>query len=129
MERSVAIRTEQLMHYSNMHMHFRIFILPLFTKLMTYLNLTLQNPLDPGEACPGPTGEITHYQIKFQAGSFLDNVNVNISACRDGRCSHTFNPLISSVPSSFERVSVAAVNVVGVGTARTCTAQPISELQ
>ena len=111
-------------------MHFRIFILPLFTKdlMLVILNLSLQNPVDPGEACPGPSGDITHYQIRFQTGSFVDTENVNITACRDGRCSCTFNPLSSSVHLSFESVSVAAENVIGVGAARTCTAQPISEL-
>ena len=54
-------------------------------------------------------------------------VNVNITRCTAGRCSYTFeSPPNSS--SSYDNVSVAAENVVGVGAARTCTAQPISEL-
>ena len=53
--------------------------------------------------------------------------NVNIARCIAGRCSHTFEPP-SNPPSSYDSVSVAAVNVVGVGAARTCTTQPISEL-
>ena len=34
----------------------------------------------------------------------------------------------SNPPSSYDHVSVAAENIVGVGAARTCTAQTISEL-
>ena len=52
--------------------------------------------------------------------------NVNIALCRAGTCSHTF-VLPSNPPSSYDSVSVAAENVVGVGAARTCTAQPIGE--
>ena len=55
-------------------------------------------------------------------------VNVNIARCTAGRCSHTFEPP-SNPPSSYDSVSVAAENVVGVGTARTCTTQPIGELK
>ena len=95
---------------------------------MLLLNQSLQNPVNPGEACPGPSGDITHYQIRFQSGSFVATENVNIIVCKVGRCSHAFNRLSTSVPSSFESVSVAAKNVVGVGPARACTAQPISEL-
>ena len=95
---------------------------------MLLLNQSLQNPVDPGEACPGPSGDITHYKIRFQSGSFVATENVNIVACKLGRCSNTFNLLSSSVPSSFESVSVAAENVDGVGPAQACTAQPISEL-
>ena len=52
--------------------------------------------------------------------------NVTITECTAGRCSHTFEP--SSNPlSSYDSVSVAAENVVGVGAARTCATQPISE--
>ena len=96
--------------------------------MLLLLNLFLQNPVDPGEACPGPGGDITRYQITFQTGSFVATENVNIVACKVGRCSHTFNLLSSKVPSNFESVLVAAENVVGVGPAGTCTAQPISEL-
>ena len=53
--------------------------------------------------------------------------NVNISMCTAGRCSHTFEPSSNS-SSSYDNVSVAAENVVGVGAARTCTTQTISEL-
>ena len=51
---------------------------------------------------------------------------VNVARCTAGRCSHTFEPP-SNPPSSYDSVSVAAENVVGVGAARTCTTQPISE--
>ena len=53
--------------------------------------------------------------------------NVNITRCTAGRCSYTFE-LPLNPPSSYDSVSVAAENVVGVGAARNCTAQPISEL-
>ena len=53
--------------------------------------------------------------------------NVNISRCTAGRCNRTFEPP-SNPPSSYDSVSVAAENVVGVGAARTCTTQTISEL-
>ena len=53
--------------------------------------------------------------------------NLNIAECTAGRCNHTFEPP-SNPPSSYDRVSVAAENVVGVGAARTCTIQPVSEL-
>ena len=53
--------------------------------------------------------------------------NVNIARCTAGRCSHTFEPP-SSPPSSYDSVLVVAENVVGVGVARTCAAQFISEL-
>ena len=79
--------------------------------------------MDPGEACPGPTGNILQYQISFQSGSVVVTESVNISRCTAGRCSYTFEP-----PSSYDSVSVAAENVVGVGAARICTTQPISEL-
>ena len=55
-------------------------------------------------------------------------VNVNVTACTAGKCSHTFNLSSDSVPSSYDNVSVAAENVVGVGPARTCPTQTISEL-
>ena len=82
---------------------------------------------DPREACPGVTGNITQYQISFQARSVVATENVNIAECTAGRCSHTFEPP-SNPPSSYDSVSVAAENVVGVGATRTCTTQPISEL-
>ena len=78
--------------------------------------------MDP---CPGVTGDIRQYQISFQTGSVE---NVSIARCTAERCSHTFVPSSNS-PSSYDSVSVAAENVVGVGAARTCTTQTISELQ
>ena len=77
--------------------------------------------MDP---CPGVTGDITLYQIIFQNGSSVATKNVNIAECTAGRCSHTFEPP-SNPPSSYDSVSVAAENVVGVGAARTCTTQTI----
>ena len=91
----------------------------------------LQDPVDPQEACRGPRGRITQYQISFQIGSFRETENVNSSACRAETCNHAFNllnVLSDSVPSGYDSVSVAAENVVGVGPARTCTTQTISEL-
>ena len=66
------------------------------------------------------------YQIRFQTGSIVTTENVNIAKCRAGMCSHTFEPP-SNPPSSYDSVSVAAENVVGVGAARTRTTQSISE--
>ena len=80
--------------------------------------------MDP---CPGISGDITQYQISFQTGSVVVAENVTIAECTAGRCSHTFEPP-SNPPSSYDSVSVAAENVVGVGAARTCTTQTISEL-
>ena len=77
--------------------------------------------------CPGVVGNITQYQISFQTGSVVATENVNIAECTAGRCSYIFEPS-SNLPSSYDSVSVAAENVVGVGAARTCTAQTISEL-
>ena len=88
---------------------------------------SLQNPVDPGEACPGPSGNITQHQIRFQTGSVVNTENVNIAECTARKCSHTFEPS-SNPPLSYDRVSVAAENVVGVGAARTCTTHTISEL-
>ena len=87
------------------------------------MNLSLQ---DAGEACPGVSGNITKYQIRFQTGSVVDTENVNIAECTAGRCNHTFEPP-SNPSSSYDSVSVAAENVVGVGAARTCTTQTISK--
>ena len=84
--------------------------------------------MDPGEACPGPTGDITQYQISFQSGSVVDTENVNTARCTAGRCSHTFEPP-SNPPSSYDNVSVAAENVVGIGAARNLITQPISKLK
>ena len=88
------------------------------------LHHSLQDPVDP---CPSVTGNITQYQISFQTGSVVFTENVNIARCTAGRCSYTFEPP-SNPPSSYGSVSVAAENVVGVGAARTCTTQTISEL-
>ena len=104
-------------------------LLPYFANLMYFV--CLQDPVDPQEACRGPRGLITQYQIRFQIGSFRETEYVNSSECRAERCSHTFNllnVLSDSVPSSYDSVSVAAENVVGVGAARTCTTQSISKL-
>ena len=79
------------------------------------------------EPCPGVSGNITQYQISFQTGSVVTTENVNTARCIAGRCSHTFE-IPSNPPSSYDSVSVAAENVVGVGAARTCTTQPISKL-
>ena len=81
--------------------------------------------MDP---CPGVSGDITQYKISFQAGSVVATENVNIARCTAGRCSHTFKPP-SNPPSSYDSVSVAAENVVGVGAARTCAGQAIRKLQ
>ena len=81
---------------------------------------------DAREMCLLPRTNITRYLIRFQNSSSVNAVNVSISECTAGRCSHTFEPP-SDPPSSYDSVSVAAVNVVGVGAARTCTTQSISE--
>ena len=80
--------------------------------------------MDP---CPDLTGNITQYQISFQTGSVVATENVNITRCTAGRCIYSFEPP-SNPPSSYDSVSVAAVNVLGVGAARTCTTQSISKL-
>ena len=89
-------------------------------------DLFLKNPVDVKETCPGQKGNITQYQISFQTGSLVNTENVNNTRCTAGQCSHTFQPP-SNPPSSYDSVSVAAESVVGVGAARLCTAQPISE--
>ena len=76
--------------------------------------------MDP---CPGISGVIKWYKIDYQAII----VNMDVSMCMNGRCSHTFEPP-SNPPPSYYSVSVAAENVVGVGAARNCTAQTVSEL-
>ena len=57
---------------------------------------------------------------------------VSVSECMDERCNLDIVPashlLNGSVPLSYSRLAVAAKNVVGVGAARTCTTQTISEL-
>ena len=79
------------------------------------------------ETCPGQNGNITQYKISFQTGSLEKTENVNITSCTAGQCSYTFQPP-SNLPSSYNRVSVAAGNEVGVGATRSCTTQPISKL-
>ena len=80
--------------------------------------------MDP---CPDLTGNITQYRTSIQTGSVVNTENVNIARCTAGKCSHTFEPP-SNPPSSYDSVSVAAENVVGVGPARNCTSQSISKL-
>ena len=96
------------------------------------LFIIFQNPVNPGEACPGPSGNITQYQISFQAGSsVVYKQNVDPSDCTARICGYTYRPasnlLNGSIPLSYDSVSVVAENVVGVGAARMCTTQPISE--
>ena len=79
--------------------------------------------MDP---CPDVSGNITQYQIRFQTGSVVATESMDVTTCIAGRCSHTFVPSSNS-PSSYDSVSVAAENVVGVGAARACTTQTISE--
>ena len=85
------------------------------------LILSLQDTVNP---CIGLSGKITQYHISFQA---MFSESVNVAECTAGKCSHTFEPP-SNPLSSYDSVSVAAENVVGVGAASTCTTQPISEL-
>ena len=95
-----------------------------FGIMYNILVVTLQNSVDP---CSDVTRNITQYQISFQTGSVVDTEIVDIARCTAGRCSHTFEPP-SNPPSSYDNVSVAAETMVGVGAARTCTTQAISEL-
>ena len=92
--------------------------------------LSLQDPIDPdpGEICPGPSGNVSRYQINFETGSFIVNTSiVNTTMCKARTCNYTFEPPLNP-PSSYDRVSVVAENVVGIGDARNLTTQPISEL-
>ena len=82
---------------------------------------------DPGKMCPGPSGNVTQYKINFQTGSSNNTFIVNTTMCKARTCNYTFEPP-SNPPSSYDRVSVAAENVVGIGDARNLTTQPISEL-
>ena len=84
--------------------------------------------MDPVKSCPGPSGSITEYQINIQIGSLVYFESVNASMCINGLCIHTFEPAHPNHSLSYDSVSAAAKNVVGVGAARTCTAQPISKL-
>ena len=81
--------------------------------------------MDP---CQGVSGDITQYWISFQSGSVVVTESVSLARCTAGRCSYTFEPP-SNPPSSYDSVSVAAENVVGVGAARRCITQPIRKLQ
>ena len=87
---------------------------------------SFKDSVDPGEACPCPNGDIIQYQIYFQSGPVVVTDNVSITRCISGRCSHTFKPP-SNPPSSYDSVSVAAENVIGVGATKTCTQQLISK--
>ena len=52
---------------------------------------------------------------------------MNSTKCISGIC--IYQPASNGrVSSSYDNVSVAAENVIGIGTARTCTTQTISEL-
>ena len=103
-----------------------LFLNPPSSWVCSSCNLSLQDSVDPNprEECLGPSGDITQYKISFQTGSVVVTESVNIAMCTAGRCSHTFVPP-SNPPSSYDSVSVAAENVVGVGAARTCTTQLI----
>ena len=84
-------------------------------------------------ACKGPRGNATRYQISFQSFNMNFTENVTVDVCTAGSCRHTYEPasnaLNGNIPSSYHSVSVAAENMVGVGTARNCIAQQsISEL-
>ena len=81
---------------------------------------------DPRCTCPVTSGHVTQYRISFQSGSVVYMQSVSLARCTAGRCKHTFEPP-SNPPSSYDSVSVVAENVMGVGAARTCTAQGISE--
>lgn len=87
--------------------------------------------LESGEVCPAPRGVITQYLIRYHArssnGPFVVAENVDISQCNSRMCWHSFEADMNR-PILYDSVSVAAENVVGVGTARTCAAQTISEL-
>ena len=72
------------------------------------------------------SGNISLYQITFKTGSVVATENVKSARCTAGRCNHTFEPP-SNPPISYGSVSVAAKNVVGMGAARKCTTQTISE--
>ena len=90
---------------------------------------SLQNVVDPQEVCRGLSRVFMRYRIRFQIGLVETYVNVNPTACAAGKCSNIFNLPSDSVFSSYVSVSVAAENVIGVGPARTCTTQTISELK
>ena len=96
------------------------------------LFISLQDSVDLGEACPSPSTNITQYLVFFQSVPVVHIEYMSPSQCSTGSCKYTYWPasnlLNGSVPSSYDSVSVAAENVVGVGAARNCTMQTISEL-
>ena len=57
------------------------------------------------------------------------NATVNYMNITAEKCSHSHTFSSDSVHASYDSVSVAAENVVGVGAARTCPTQPIGELK
>ena len=94
------------------------------------VTFTASFPIEPSEiTMSGPQLETSKNTRSISRLSLLhvDTEDVNTARCTAGRCSHTFEPP-SNPPSSYDSVSVAAENVVGVGATRTCTAQTISEL-
>ena len=92
------------------------------------VDLSLQSPVDREEACLDPRGVITKYQISFQTATIVTTESVNIARCTFGRCRHTFKPP-SNALLTYDSVAVAGENMMGVGVARTCTTQTISELR
>ena len=92
----------------------------------------LQDPFDPGEACPGPSGDITQYQISFHTGTVVYTQSMDPSECIAEICGYTYRPasnlLNGSIPSNYDTVAVVAVNMVGVGAGKTCTEHSFSKL-
>ena len=82
--------------------------------------------MDPVEACPHSSGIIIQYQIILKSGSFMAAKSVSPSECTAGVCDYNFKPA-SNLLIVYDSVSVAAENMVGVGAAKTCTTQTISE--
>ena len=77
--------------------------------------------------CPGSSGNITQYQIRLQTVSLISIEEiVKIVRCKARRCNHTIEPP-TNASLTYDSVSVAAENMVGVGAARICTTQTISE--
>ena len=83
--------------------------------------------MDRKEACLGPRGVITQYQISFQTATVVTTESVNLARCTAGKCRHTFKPP-SNALLTYANVAVAAENRVGVGATRVCTEQTICEL-
>ena len=82
--------------------------------------------MDREEACLGPRGVITQYQIIFQTGTVMTTESVNLARCTAGKCRHIFKPP-SNALLTYESVAVAAENRVGVGATKVCTEQTICE--